>query len=407
MSAVYVNHLPCVPYPMISSYLHGSFFAVRYVLHGKQKQKIVSRRFEFARKRRMTLVDLIPVEDSLENHSSCNEGNDIELSDRLGFRIGDPDVTSLSSSPSSLKVRLRNTFLEFKEDPEIPLLDVESPRADSLDVDVGVSSPLRRSHSDVTGVDIYIRQRLGSNIGIPTDFTDIDADSAFSPVARISPMSRLSSGEQPKKETAVSILSFSPPTFQQSPFADQSTASSDFVMVMEEDPPLANARIRTPSIALPKEVSSSISTEPNTPAFQNRPPVDDRTTVMLRNIPNKYTQRMLLAEVDGLGFGGQYDFFYLPIDYRNKCNVGYCFISFVNNEFARVFMEKLNGYKLPGFNSQKICEVSWARVQGLRANIQHYRNSPVNSVNVPEYRPLLFAHGTEIQFPFVNSGRPT
>jgi hypothetical protein len=323
--------------------------------------------------------------------------------DASAFRISDADAASLSSSPSSLRVRLRNTFLEFKEEIDVPTIDIESPRADSVCAVPGPSSPLRRSHSDVTGVDVYIRQRLGSNLGIGPDTVDIDADSGFSPLGRISPISRLATGEYSQRDAAVSILSFSPPTFQQSPFTESRAAGTDFVMVMEEDPPQPLTRIRPPSIAVSQEQTSCLSTGPNTPDMKEQ---DDRTTVMLRNIPNKYTQRMLLDEVNTMGFQGEYDFFYLPIDYRNKCNVGYCFISFVSNAGARRFMDRLNGYRLPGFNSQKICGVSWARVQGLKANIQHYRNSPVNSVNVPEYRPLLFAHGTEIQFPFVSSARP-
>jgi len=43
---------------------------------------------------------------------------------------------------------------------------------------------------------------------------------------------------------------------------------------------------------------------------------DGRTTLMLRNIPNKYTRDMVLEEIDGLNFKKKYDFFYLPIDYR-------------------------------------------------------------------------------------------
>ena len=42
---------------------------------------------------------------------------------------------------------------------------------------------------------------------------------------------------------------------------------------------------------------------------------DCRTTVMIKNIPNKYTQKMLLQAID-CKFAGTYNFLYLPIDFK-------------------------------------------------------------------------------------------
>ncbi|KAF8413623.1 hypothetical protein HHK36_001615 [Tetracentron sinense] len=56
---------------------------------------------------------------------------------------------------------------------------------------------------------------------------------------------------------------------------------------------------------------------------------DARTTLMIKNIPNKYTSKMLLAAIDE-NHKGTYDFLYLPIDFKNKCNVGYAFINMVS-----------------------------------------------------------------------------
>mgnify|MGYP000087619458 CR=1 FL=1 len=42
---------------------------------------------------------------------------------------------------------------------------------------------------------------------------------------------------------------------------------------------------------------------------------DIRTTVMIKNIPNKYSQKMLLKTFNR-EFAGIYDFFYLPIDFK-------------------------------------------------------------------------------------------
>ena len=117
------------------------------------------------------------------------------------------------------------------------------------------------------------------------------------------------------------------------------------------------------------------------------PLVDEMTTVMLRNIPNKYTSVQLLEVFRGYGFcPGEFDFFYLPIDFRNKCNVGYCFVNFLTTERASEFMKALDSVRLPATNSTKVCTLCWARVQGKHANVLHYQDSPI----APEYRPLLF-----------------
>lgn len=88
---------------------------------------------------------------------------------------------------------------------------------------------------------------------------------------------------------------------------------------------------------------------------------------MIKNIPNKYTQKMLLQKID-TNHAHKYDFFYLPIDFKNKCNMGYAFINFVDPVFILKFYEEMNNKSWDRFKSEKICELTYGRIQG-QANL--------------------------------------
>ncbi|PMD43807.1 hypothetical protein L207DRAFT_631842 [Hyaloscypha variabilis F] len=116
--------------------------------------------------------------------------------------------------------------------------------------------------------------------------------------------------------------------------------------------------------------------------------VDVRTTVMLRNIPNKVTQVELKKYVDQSSFG-RYDFMYLRIDFSNECNVGYAFINFVDPLDIISFVELRSGQKWEDFRSDKRAEVSYATIQGRDCLIQKFRNSSV-MLEPETARPKLF-----------------
>eukprot|EP00747_Dinoflagellata_sp_TGD_P217530 gnl/TRDRNA2_/TRDRNA2_89918_c0_seq1.p1 gnl/TRDRNA2_/TRDRNA2_89918_c0~~gnl/TRDRNA2_/TRDRNA2_89918_c0_seq1.p1 ORF type:complete len:529 (+),score=93.02 gnl/TRDRNA2_/TRDRNA2_89918_c0_seq1:70-1656(+) len=151
------------------------------------------------------------------------------------------------------------------------------------------------------------------------------------------------------------------------------------------------------------------------PKGQQEPAVAEpdagNTTVMLRNIPNKYTREMLVERLNE-ELRGRYDFLYLPIDFKNKCNVGYGFINFSTAEACQDFMRAFNGVEvrtcLPGFNSKKIVEVTPARVQGLTENVRRLRNSPVMTQlrDHPQWLPLLFDDKGEVLEPFPAPEQP-
>jgi hypothetical protein len=78
-----------------------------------------------------------------------------------------------------------------------------------------------------------------------------------------------------------------------------------------------------------------------------------RTTIMIKNVPNKYSQRALLDVID-VNHSGKYDFFYLPIDFRNKCNLGYAFLNFIHPIYIVDFVVEFAGKRWDRYNSEKV-----------------------------------------------------
>ena len=80
---------------------------------------------------------------------------------------------------------------------------------------------------------------------------------------------------------------------------------------------------------------------------------------MIQNIPNKYTKNLLLESINK-NFRDKYDFFYLPIDTKFLCNVGYAFVNFVDLQSLGNFYVEFHNKKWPMFNSEKICHLTYA-----------------------------------------------
>ncbi|KAL5351563.1 hypothetical protein ACLOAV_003423 [Pseudogymnoascus australis] len=116
--------------------------------------------------------------------------------------------------------------------------------------------------------------------------------------------------------------------------------------------------------------------------------LDVRTTIMLRNIPNKVDQKMLKGIIDETSFGF-YDFMYLRIDFANNCNVGYAFINFEDPWHIIDFVEARAGQRWNRYNSDKVAEVSYATIQGKDCLVQKFRNSSV-MLEEPAFRPKIF-----------------
>mmetsp|Transcript_115746 Transcript_115746/g.327311 ORF Transcript_115746/g.327311 Transcript_115746/m.327311 type:complete len:439 (-) Transcript_115746:138-1454(-) len=121
-----------------------------------------------------------------------------------------------------------------------------------------------------------------------------------------------------------------------------------------------------------------------------KPPPEwaNTTTVMMRNLPNKYSQRMLLMEINHTGFLGSFDFLYLPIDPETAANRGYSFLNFIDPGYAWMFKLSYEGHKMKRFNSNKVVSIVPATLQGFEANYAHYSMARVSRGD-PAARPLF------------------
>ena len=82
---------------------------------------------------------------------------------------------------------------------------------------------------------------------------------------------------------------------------------------------------------------------------------------------------MLLEKIDKLHVH-RYNFFYLPIDLKNNCNFGYAFIN-LETQFYLPFYEDLNVKSWESFNSEKICEITYGRIQSKRSLVDNFSYS--------------------------------
>lgn len=103
---------------------------------------------------------------------------------------------------------------------------------------------------------------------------------------------------------------------------------------------------------------------------------DTRTTLMIKNIPNKYSMKQLLYEINQNN-KERFNFLYVPIDVQNNCNVGYAFINFLDSAYILDFYEEYNDKGWDSYNSEKVCQIRYGRIQGRKNLISHFENTKV------------------------------
>jgi hypothetical protein len=185
---------------------------------------------------------------------------------------------------------------------------------------------------------------------------------------------------------------FSPPTSSSdsaTAFAFNSEASV-FVPRSPQEVSMATQAPESSDVPVPGFLAPQARTPPETP-----------TTVMLRNVPCAFTRKALLWLLNNEGFAGLYDFVYVPIDFNSKLCKGYAFVNMISEEHVPRLIRVFDGFtRWTHVSSSKVCMAALSHTQGLAANIDRYRNSPVMRNDVPDnFKPAIFLGRRKVPFP--------
>jgi len=123
----------------------------------------------------------------------------------------------------------------------------------------------------------------------------------------------------------------------------------------------------------------------------------DITTLMLRNVPRRYTEDALIRDLESLISKEEYDFFYLPWDNRRASNCGYAFINCVDPAVAQRLCAQLVGRQWGRAPMSKEMKAVPAHVQGIALNLAHYMGSSVVQEGYA-HSPMVLQNGVRIPF---------
>ena len=118
-----------------------------------------------------------------------------------------------------------------------------------------------------------------------------------------------------------------------------------------------------------------------------------QTTLMIKNIPMKFSQNDMLNIINEQSCG-KYDFFYLPIDIKTKFNMGFAFINMTSPIFILDFYLEFNCCrwidKIQYCNSQKYCEIVYANMQGIQECHKELKNKSIMKKNDKRIKPIFY-----------------
>ncbi|EPS69037.1 hypothetical protein M569_05736 [Genlisea aurea] len=126
---------------------------------------------------------------------------------------------------------------------------------------------------------------------------------------------------------------------------------------------------------------------------------DEKTTIMIKNIPYDCPRKRLIRMLDSFcsvenekkeegGFRCSYDFLYLPIDFSTRRSRGFAFVNFTSSVAVWKFVEAFHNKQWEEW-CKKLEIVSAKIQQGKEALVRHFSES-MFECETDEYLPVVF-----------------
>jgi len=143
----------------------------------------------------------------------------------------------------------------------------------------------------------------------------------------------------------------------------------------------------------PKGTTVELNSTPSSTGAASKPIPDGATTLVIRNVPARYTKELLMQEwpVDGT-----YDFLFLPFSLKCKRTAGFAFVNFTSHEAAVDFYGRWHGKSLRDQGTAKRLNVGISEVQGLEENLQHVAAHNVSRIKNVKHLPSVFNGTSEV-----------
>jgi RNA recognition motif-containing protein len=157
-----------------------------------------------------------------------------------------------------------------------------------------------------------------------------------------------------------------------------------------------------PGVFLSSDEESAQHTKAKRVGLWNAPAEQEsRTTVLFRNVLTTSMRSDLCMLLNNEGFKGQYDFLYVPANFKTMLSFGYAFVNFVSAQAAEAARQYFNGFEWDVQGESSMLETSWSNPhQGYDVHVQRYRDCPVMHSSVSdEYKPIVLQGGVRAAFP--------